>query len=90
MPRLPGMRLSPWLIAMQAAMVARGRWSTLDPRDRAELTRIVRTFRGRPGNLTAHDKQELKRLVKLLDLPGAGKELLPIVGGHRGRRGRFF
>ncbi len=89
MARLPGMRMSPWFIAMQAAMVARGRWSTLHPQDRAELTRIVRTFKGRPSNLTAHDKQELKRLVKLLDLPGAGKELLPIIGS-RGRRGRFF
>jgi hypothetical protein len=83
--------MSPWFLAAQAAMVLRGRWSTLDPRDRAELTRIMRTFRGRPGNLTAHDKQELRRLVKLLDLPGAGKELLPLMGGRRGGgRGRFF
>jgi hypothetical protein len=83
------MRMSPWFVAMQAAMVARNRWSTLAPHDRAELARIVRAFKGRPGNLTAHDKQELKRLVKLLDLPRAGRELLPIVGG-RGRRGRFL
>jgi hypothetical protein len=51
----------------------------------------MRTFKGRPGNLTPNDKQELRRLVKLLDLPGAGKELLPMMGGRRGgRRGRFF
>lgn len=89
MARLPGMRISPWFMAMQAAMVARNRWGTLEPHDRAELTRIVRTFKGRPANLTAHDKRELKRLVKLLDLPAAGRELLPIVGG-RGRRRGFF
>ena len=82
--------MSPWFLAAQAAMVLRGRWSTLDPRDRAELTRIMRTFKGRPGNLTAHDKQELRRLVKLLDLPGAGKELLPMMGRRGGGRGRFF
>ncbi len=81
--------MSPWLLAAQAAMVLRGRWSTLEPRDRAELTRIMRTFKGRPGNLTAHDKQELRRLVKLLDLRGAGKVLLPMMGGRRGRGGFF-
>ncbi len=51
---------------------------------------MMRTFWGSLGNLTAHDKQELRRLVKLLDLPGAGKEMLPMMGGRGGRRGRFF
>ena len=87
MPRLPGRRAVPWMVLLDAAMVARDHWGKLSDRDRRELARIVRKSAGRPRNLTAREREELKRLVKLLDLPRGARSLLPLRGGlRRGKR----
>ena len=72
------------MIALDAAMVARDRWSRLAPSDRRRLAEIVR--KGRTMN--ERDKADLKRIVHSLDLLDAGRQLLPIVGGRRRRRRR--
>lgn len=84
MPRLP-IKGAPWLLAAQAALAAREHWVVLEPHERSDLARLVKTTRGRPSNLTAHEKAELRRLVSKLDLPGYGRDLLP-VGRRRKRR----
>ncbi len=77
---------APWLMIMQAALSARRHWGVLEPSERTDLARLLRTTRGRPANLTAHEKAELRRLVGKLDLPGLGKDLLPIASRRSGRR----
>lgn len=87
MARLP-VKGAPWLVLIQAALAARERWAVLEPAERTELARLIRTTRGRPANLTPLEKAELRRLIGRLDLPGLGKDLLPVVarGGRRKRR----
>ncbi len=85
MPKLP-VKVAPLMLAAQAAMAAREHWSVLEPAERAELARILRTSSGRPANLTAREKAELRRLVGKLDLPGLGRDLVPLASKHRGRR----
>jgi hypothetical protein len=89
MPKLPApVKRVPWFVAAQAAMAARDRWTRLEPRERTELQRLLVQMRGRRKNLSTHDERELRRLVGKLDLPGLGRELLPIVRSHKatGRR----
>ncbi|MCW3011133.1 MAG: hypothetical protein JWO90_1537 [Solirubrobacterales bacterium] len=85
MPKLP-IRGTPWLLVIQAALAARDHWSVLTPEERTDLARLLRATRGRPSNLTAREKAELRRLVGRLDLPGLGKDLLPLARKKRGRR----
>ena len=85
MPKLP-IKGTPWLLVIQAAMAARDHWGVLTPGERAELTRLLRTTKGRPSNLSAQEKATLRRLVGKLDLAGLGKDLLPLAGGRRRRR----
>lgn len=78
----------PWLVVIQAAMAAREHWGVLTPRERTELARLIRATRGRTSNLTAKEQAELRRLIGRLDLPGLGKDLLPVVtrGSRKKRR----
>jgi hypothetical protein len=86
-PRVPGLKLAPWLLALDAAIIARDHWGRLQPKDRRELTRIVRKFHGRPSDLTPRERSELVRIVRQLDLITAGRKLLPLRGGvRRGKR----
>ena len=84
MAKIP-LKGAPWLLVIQAAMSARDRWGVLTAAERADLTRLLRVTKGRPGNLTALEKRELRRLVGKLDLPGLGRDLLPL-GRKRGSR----
>lgn len=85
MPKIP-IKGAPWLLVIQAAMAAREHWGVLTPAERADLTRLLRTTKGRPANLTAQEKAELRRLVGRLDLPGLGRDLLPIASKRKRRR----
>ena len=87
MAKLP-MKGGSWLLVLQAAMTARDHWGRLPPDDRTELARILRTAKGRPSNLTVNEKAELRRLVGKLDLPGLGRNLVPLAA-RRGRGRRF-
>ncbi|MDX6725543.1 MAG: hypothetical protein QOK49_348 [Baekduia sp.] len=86
MPRLPGRKAVPWMLVLEAAVIARDHWSRLDARDRRELARIVRKSRGLPNHLTSGERSELLRLVRLLDPITAGRRLLPFHGGVRRSR----
>lgn len=80
---MPGRKAVPWLLVLEAAMIARDHWGRLDSRDRAELSRIVRKSKGRPNNLSDRERSELLRLVRLLDPLTAGRKLMPFRGGVR-------
>ena len=84
MARLP-IKGAPWLLVIHCALAARDHWGALEPADRAELARLLRTTRGRPSNLTVREKSELRRLVGKLDLPGLGKDLMPLATKRRRR-----
>jgi hypothetical protein len=86
MPKLPGRKALPWMLLLEAAMIAREHWGFLDPKDRRELSRIVGKSKGRPGNLTPQERRELVRIVKQLDPITAGRRLLPFNGGVRKSR----
>jgi hypothetical protein len=85
---MPGRKAVPWMMLLEAAVVARDHWGRLDARDRRELTRILRKASQRPGprSLTPRERSELARIVRLLDPLTAGRKLLPFRGGVR--RGR--
>jgi hypothetical protein len=85
-PKVPGKKIAPVLLALDAALIAREHWSRLEARDQRELVRILRKFQGRPINLTSHDRAELFRIVRALDLITAGRKLLPFNGGVRKSR----
>jgi hypothetical protein len=85
-PKVPGRKMAPFLLALDVAMIAREHWSRLEPGDRRELGRILRKSQGRPMRLTQKERAELLRLVRELDLVTAGRKLLPFNGGVSRRR----
>jgi hypothetical protein len=72
------------MIALDAAMIARDRWTRLEAHECRRLVEIARKGRG----VTERDKTDLRRIVRKLELLDAGRQLLPIVGGRRKRRRR--
>jgi len=72
------------MIALDVAVVLRDLWGRLEPRERRRLAEIVRKGR----TMSEHEKADLKRLVRKLELIDAGRQLVPIVGKRRRRRGR--
>ena len=84
MPRvIPRFRAIPWMLSLQAMVVANEHWRQLSERDRSRVLQLLRESRGWPGNLSTKERNELKRLVAKLDLPGVGRDLLPLA-----RRGK--
>lgn len=82
MAKIP-IKAVPWLLMMQAALTAREHWDVLTAAERTALTRLLRTAKGRPSNLTTRERAELRRLVGRLDLPGLGKDLMPLAAKSR-------
>jgi hypothetical protein len=87
MRKLPSPKAVPWLLLLEGVTTARHHWQRLTPEERAHLQRLVVASRGRPGHLGTRDRLELRRLAKKLDLPGLGRDLVPLAGRAR-RRGR--
>jgi hypothetical protein len=72
------------MIALDAAMILRNRWTRLEAHERRRLAQIVRKGR----SMSEREKADLKRIVRKLELLDAGRELIPVVGrARRGRRG---
>jgi hypothetical protein len=86
MPKMPGRKAVPWMLLLEAAMIAREHWRFLDERDRRELSRIIGKSKGRPGNLTPRERSELLAIMRKLDPITAGRRLLPFNGGVRKSR----
>jgi len=78
----------PWAALLQVVVVVGRRWRALSQKDRARLTGLLRSSRGRPGNLSIRERAELHRLLGKLDLRGIGRELTGFARGGRGRRKR--
>jgi hypothetical protein len=72
------------MVALDVAIVLRDVWGRLEAPERRRLGEIVR--RGR--SMSERDKAELRRIVRKLELLDAGRQLVPIVGKRRRRRGR--
>jgi hypothetical protein len=86
---MPKLRPVPWLMALQAVMVANEHWTEqLSASERTRLKRLIAKSKGLPRNLNAKERAELKRLVGKLDVPGAGRKLLPFAAGTRKRKHR--
>lgn len=81
-------RALPWAAALQVVVVVGRRWRNLSEKDRARAGRLVRESRGRLGNLSSKERQELRRIAGKLDLRGMAGDLVSVVRGGRGRRGR--
>jgi len=81
----------PWALVLRVGLIVGKRWAALSAKDRARLTSLARQSRGRPDNLSTRQRLELRKLARKLDLKGMARELLPMIrggGGGRGRRGR--
>ena len=87
MPRIPriGTRV-PWLALLDAGQIAREHWQKLTAAERSKLGRLVKKSRGRASNLTVRERADLRRLVNKLELPEAGKKLVPFAGVVRRRK----
>jgi hypothetical protein len=84
---MPRLRPIPWLMALQAAQVANQHWSEqLSAPERTRLKRLLAKSKGLPNNLTQKERDEVKRLVGKLDIPSAGRKLVPFAVGARTRR----
>jgi hypothetical protein len=81
------LRAVPWLIVLQAGMIANEHWQKLSANERSRLADLIRVSKGSPKNLSAKERAEVKRLARKLDIPGVGKTLLPMAARGRGRRG---
>jgi hypothetical protein len=86
--RAARIRALPWAVLLRAGALIGERWTSLSENERARIRRLVSASRGRPGNLSAKERTELRKLIGKLDLGGVGRDLVPIVRGRRGRRGR--
>jgi hypothetical protein len=75
----------PWAVVARAGVLVGQRWNALSAKERTRLANLVRGSRGRPGNLSDKERGELRKLVGKLDLRGAGRELMPLLRGSRGR-----
>jgi hypothetical protein len=85
-PKLNPVKSAPWFLIAQAAVQAGEHWKRLSASERSKLQKLVKKSRGLPRNLTPKERDELKRLVGKLDLPGLGRDMLPIAGRRRRRR----
>jgi hypothetical protein len=69
------------MLLLDVVMVARQHWELLEPADKRRLTEIMRNVR----DLSARDRKDLRRIAAKLELVGAGRELMPIIGS-RGKK----
>ena len=76
----------PWVMALQAGMIAREHWAKLERDDRAELQSLIRKSRGRASNLSAAERARARALIDKLELGTFGKRLVPVATGLRRKR----
>ena len=86
-PRIPGgaARVN-WLAVLDLGKVAAEHWQKLTAAERSKLGGLVKKSRGRTSNLSVRERAELRRLVNKLELPEAGKKLVPFAGAARRKR----
>jgi hypothetical protein len=78
----------PWVMALQAGLIAREHWLKLEPRERSELQGLIRKSKGRASNLSAKERTRAKALVEKLELAAFGRALVPVATGLRRKRRR--
>jgi hypothetical protein len=83
-----GLKAVPWAMLARVGVVVGKRWTALSAKERARLASLMAGSRGRVGRLSARERNELRKLVGKLDLKGAGRELMALRGGKRGRKRR--
>lgn len=76
----------PWIMALQAGMIARRHWAKLEPQDRTELQALIRKSRGRASNLTAKEREKARALVDKLESATLGRSLVPVATGIARKR----
>jgi hypothetical protein len=86
MARLPLIRRIPYILLAQTAIAARRHWSLLEPKERADLARILRDSKGRPDRLPKKDRDELRRLVGKLEPLTFGRTVVGLGASRRGRK----
>ena len=74
------------MLAAEAALAARRHWKGLTPDEQRRLRELIPKARRGPGGLSASEKDEFKAILRSLDVPGIGKELLPVVGKRYRKR----
>lgn len=79
-------KLTPWIAAVQAGLIAREHLMRLSPEDRVLLRRLVTKSKGMPKNLTIKERGEIRRIASELDAKGAAWKLAPVGKRLRGRR----
>jgi hypothetical protein len=86
-PKTPRDRLGavPWALLLQGGLVVGRRFGDLSSRDRARLTELLRESHGWPARLGTKERSELGRLLRKLDFPGMGRDLMPLIR-RRGKR----
>ncbi len=90
MSKLTRVRAVPWILVVQAALAANGRWKQLPAGDRDRLTQLLKQSKGLPTNLSTKEREEVRLLLGRLELAGLARELAPFAfrASRRRRRGR--
>lgn len=73
----------PWMTLAQAGAILGKRWASLSAKERARLSELVRTSRGRVSNLSIKERLELRKLAGKLDLPGMARDVTGLLRGKR-------
>lgn len=81
-----GAKAVPWAVLLRGGVIVGRRWAALSAKERARLTELVRSSRGRLGSLSPRERTELGRLARKLDLGGMSRELTALARGKRSRR----
>ena len=78
----------PWVMALQAGLLAREHWLKLAPAERSELQQLIRKSKGRASNLSNRERARAKALIDKLELARFGRALVPVATGMRRKRRR--
>jgi hypothetical protein len=82
-------RRIPLFLAFELLMASREHWNSLDPRDRARATELLRSSKGDPRRLTSGERDEARELLRRLEVVRFARHVGPIaLKGRRSRRGR--
>lgn len=85
-PGISRVRAMPWIMVFELAITLRKHWRRLEPKERNELSELIRKSQGRPSRLDAGERKRVRALVAKLEPGQIARSVVPI--GRRARKAR--
>lgn len=86
MPSISRVRAMPWIMVFELAITLRKHWKRLEPKERNELSELIKKSQGRPSRLDAGERTRVRALVAKLEPGQIARSVVPI--GRRAAKGR--